>query len=213
MKNQKGFSLVEGLLIIIIVTVVGFGSYYVWNQNKSSETQQQEITIESSEQESNIKNMPETNEYTNYSNSAFGFTLKYPANLTATQANVYDGYEGAGKTMNFIIDDDVFVLANTKDYDLGPKGPVPLSAMVARGYVENNNELYYSDGQSKLTADSIEKRDNYLYIINKITFQGDENSVEYIALFNTSNGGLVIYTVNPDKISLIQKIAATVSIN
>lgn len=30
-KNQKGFALIESLLIILILAVVGFGGYYVWN--------------------------------------------------------------------------------------------------------------------------------------------------------------------------------------
>jgi Tfp pilus assembly protein PilV len=34
MKSQKGFTLVEGLLIVLILSVVGFAGYYVWNQNQ-----------------------------------------------------------------------------------------------------------------------------------------------------------------------------------
>ena len=29
-KNQKGFGLVESLLVILILSVVGFGGYYIW---------------------------------------------------------------------------------------------------------------------------------------------------------------------------------------
>lgn len=36
--NQKGFTVVEGLLVVVAVAVVGFGSYYVWNENRSSDT-------------------------------------------------------------------------------------------------------------------------------------------------------------------------------
>lgn len=37
MKNmQKGFALVEALLVILIVAVVGFGGYYVWHTQKNS---------------------------------------------------------------------------------------------------------------------------------------------------------------------------------
>lgn len=39
MKDQKGFGLVESLLITLVLAVVGFGGYYVWhskNQTKAS---------------------------------------------------------------------------------------------------------------------------------------------------------------------------------
>ena len=35
--GQKGFSVVEGLLILIVVSIVGFGGWYVWNQNQEDE--------------------------------------------------------------------------------------------------------------------------------------------------------------------------------
>ena len=35
-KTQKGFALIEGLLIILILAVIGFGGYYVWNSQKQA---------------------------------------------------------------------------------------------------------------------------------------------------------------------------------
>ena len=34
-KTQKGFALVESLLIILILAIIGFGGYYVWNTQKN----------------------------------------------------------------------------------------------------------------------------------------------------------------------------------
>lgn len=45
MKNQKGFTLVEGLLIVLISSVVGFAGYMVWDNNKS-EDGSTEVTTE-----------------------------------------------------------------------------------------------------------------------------------------------------------------------
>lgn len=36
MKNQKGFSLVAGLLIVVVIGILGFGGYYVWQKNNQS---------------------------------------------------------------------------------------------------------------------------------------------------------------------------------
>lgn len=39
MKHQNGFTLIEGLLIAVVLSVIGFGGYYVWNeQNKKPTT-------------------------------------------------------------------------------------------------------------------------------------------------------------------------------
>jgi hypothetical protein len=36
-KTQSGFSLVEGLLIILILAIIGFGGYYVWHTQKQTD--------------------------------------------------------------------------------------------------------------------------------------------------------------------------------
>src|SRR5437870_2879047 len=39
MKNQKGFSLVESLLLLVLVGLIGFVGWYVWNtHNKTADT-------------------------------------------------------------------------------------------------------------------------------------------------------------------------------
>jgi uncharacterized membrane protein YkoI len=48
MSNQKGFSAVEGLLVVIVIGVIGFSGYYVVNRN-NNETQLSVDTTESSE--------------------------------------------------------------------------------------------------------------------------------------------------------------------
>ncbi len=40
MKNQKGFTLVEGLLIVFVVAIMGFGGWYFWNNNQDENTEQ-----------------------------------------------------------------------------------------------------------------------------------------------------------------------------
>jgi len=43
MKNQKGFTLVEVLLVVLIVAVIGFGGYTIWN-NQGDNTKSNEVT-------------------------------------------------------------------------------------------------------------------------------------------------------------------------
>ena len=55
--NQKGFTVVEGLLIAVLISVVGFAGYYVWNENQDSNTGNSNNQISSDEQ-----NLSEENE-------------------------------------------------------------------------------------------------------------------------------------------------------
>lgn len=46
-KNQKGFSVIESLLILVIVVIIGSLGVYVYKQNKTSETQESNISPKS----------------------------------------------------------------------------------------------------------------------------------------------------------------------
>ncbi len=212
MKQRNGFSLVVGFLVLLITVALGFTGYTVWKNSQDNEVETVE-TSQKATQNSNLESISNASDTNQYSNPEFRFSLEYPAKLSATQVNTSDGYEGSGKTMNFIIDEDIYVVSNTSDYNIGPKGPIPLSGLVANGYVDKGGVFYYSDGKSEITADKIESRDNFIYIENRILFQGEDNPTEYIALINTKMGGLVIYSENPDKINIIEEIARSASTN
>jgi len=49
MNNQKGFTVVEGLLILLILTVIGFAGYTVWNNNQDDSSDSNEATQSQSE--------------------------------------------------------------------------------------------------------------------------------------------------------------------
>jgi type II secretory pathway pseudopilin PulG len=46
MKYQKGFSLIEGLLLILVLAVVGLGGWYAWDKNQKSESEQTQEIVE-----------------------------------------------------------------------------------------------------------------------------------------------------------------------
>lgn len=48
MSNQKGFSAIEGLIVMVVIAVIGFSGYYVVNRN-NNETQLSVDSTESSE--------------------------------------------------------------------------------------------------------------------------------------------------------------------
>src|SRR3989344_2360709 len=87
MKNQKGFSLVEGLLILVIVGLLGGTGWYVWNaRTKTTDTLNNTDKASSSVskypkkevQNSSAATKDPTSDWTAYSNKEGSFSLKHP---------------------------------------------------------------------------------------------------------------------------------------
>lgn len=68
MSNQKGFTVVEGLLFTLIVVIVAFGGYNVWQNNKNKNT------------DSNTPAQTESTETTGSANSETKVTAPEPDN-------------------------------------------------------------------------------------------------------------------------------------
>lgn len=70
-KNQKGFSAVEGLLILIIVGLVGFIGWYVYHTKNNTEA-----TLNQADKSANTRNANTTSSWKTYSDDFV--SLKYP---------------------------------------------------------------------------------------------------------------------------------------
>ena len=78
-KNQKGFSAIEGLLILLIVGIIGFAGWHVW-QNRSVDSSQSPAHTTPS-----ASNTPKPDIYAGwntYKSPTEGFSVKYPADWT-----------------------------------------------------------------------------------------------------------------------------------
>lgn len=71
--NTKGFTLVEVLLIVLIISVLGFAGYYAYTQNN---VDQDSSTTTS--QETNDSEEEEDSDQSTYESSATGLTFNYP---------------------------------------------------------------------------------------------------------------------------------------
>jgi len=88
-KNQKGFTAVEGLLIILILAVVGFGGYYVYHTNHKTKAAVSTTAAKESTASSNKSTVAKTtNPYAGWKtfcSTMGGLCLKYPTNWTFKQ--------------------------------------------------------------------------------------------------------------------------------
>jgi type II secretory pathway pseudopilin PulG len=85
MKNSKGFTIIEGLLIMVILGILGGTGWYVWSShNKTTDTLNNADSANSSvadysKSKSNSKSTTDpTTGWTAYSNKDGDYSLKYP---------------------------------------------------------------------------------------------------------------------------------------
>lgn len=77
-SNQKGFGAVEGLLILILLTMVGFTGYYVYHSRNNANSTYDSATKAGS---SSVQTpTAQSSESKTYSNSAYSLSFKYPQN-------------------------------------------------------------------------------------------------------------------------------------
>ena len=93
-SNQKGFTVIEGLLIIVAVTLIAFVGYYVWHTqkqtdktlNQASSTSQKTATTASKTPVSSVKYLKITE---------WGVRIPYAGSDTYTYKSVYDNPDNA----------------------------------------------------------------------------------------------------------------------
>lgn len=84
--NQKGLTVIEGLIATVVVIIVGFGGYYVWNQNQDdSSTKNEEVSNADSatnddtaddKTKDRASSTPEG--WVEYESKELGFSFAYP---------------------------------------------------------------------------------------------------------------------------------------
>ena len=88
MNKQSGFMLVEGLLIVLVLSVIGFSGYYVWNQQQNKESKETE-TVQQQQDQTGIKQEISENKKVSipegwivYENETLGFSFAHPQDWT-----------------------------------------------------------------------------------------------------------------------------------
>lgn len=121
MNKQKGFSAVEGLVIVLVLTIVGFGGWYIWDQNQDDEPTTTSQAETAQDEVSSDESAP-SDESRQYSGDGFSFT--YPAELrdyfdksstegpvTISTANGYEIGGAFGNKITYEADDARWVVS------------------------------------------------------------------------------------------------------
>ncbi len=90
LKNKRGFTVIEALLIILVIAVVGFGGYYVWHTQHTSKTS----TTTAATKPSTETTTATPNPYAGWETATLQYekiTYKYPSDWTVTN---YSGGPG-----------------------------------------------------------------------------------------------------------------------
>jgi type II secretory pathway pseudopilin PulG len=141
MNKQKGFTLVEGLLIVLIVSVVGFAGYTVWNnqqddESENTDTVQQETEVqENNEQSEEISETASTvpEGWTSYKNNQYNFSFAYPDNWTIEEKQI------SSTELSLIIKSEDY-----EEYE-GAYGGTNKGSLVSVSVIDTNYEFYTSN--------------------------------------------------------------------
>jgi len=107
-KNEKGFSAIEGLLIVVIVGIIGFVGWYVWqakSKNNKAATDTSQVETQTSKEETTTQQITEQNQipegWVEYKNESIGFAFAYPKEWG--KASTEDAYDKR-KNIGFVTD-------------------------------------------------------------------------------------------------------------
>lgn len=133
-KNQKGFSVVECILILIIVGIVGFVGWYVWqSRSKTNSIYSKVASTSSSQVNSQPKQSYTLDNIT--TNSKSNATIEYPVDWVAT------------KSWNLILKPK-----NSTDTTLELNIAVYSTKQTAKEYFDMNNAQLDTPQQKKSTV-------------------------------------------------------------
>lgn len=152
MKNQKGFTVVEGLLILVIVGLIGGVGWYVWDAKKESDKSLNQASSTDISGTTKTSETPTPDGYVKYENKELGISfiyLKEWGDVTKTE------FDGQGNSDYFAFDkfDGLTVGGLRKDYTHPGRGG---SLVDYGGFIEESNEFKFRSRADKSAQDVAE---------------------------------------------------------
>jgi type II secretory pathway pseudopilin PulG len=155
LKNQKGFTVVEGLLIAIIVILIGGIGYYVYTQQQTNETSESVASTETtSETEESTK--AEKEELATITHSKLNYSVSIPEDWTAEETN--NKLDHITPYQNIVLESDDFLDTPEEGYPEIEKG-AKITIYASSGDIStdinqyNDAESTYNKTASQVSVD------------------------------------------------------------
>ncbi len=115
-KNEKGFSVIEGLITLVIIGLIGFIGWYVWDKNSESTKQNaaDPVSIQTEQLEAYEPTTTVAGDWKTYTNDKYKFSISYPANWKIDAADGNTLAESSKAT------DKTFFSLGFRPYSSGP---------------------------------------------------------------------------------------------
>jgi hypothetical protein len=194
MKNHKGFALVEGLLILVIVAILAGTGWYVFRARNNSNGSLNNASAAGSSlakppaaPKKTVSTADATADWTAYSKSGTLFTLKYPADwVTAKNPEMCDGNLLLGANSQSV---------GTCASGAGGQMSISYSAGDNRSYLELGKN--YKDVTTKqLTVDGVagERQQGVISVTAGHDWQGPPNGTKVVQYLFYANGQTYVAT-------------------
>ncbi len=199
-NNQKGFTAVEGLLIVLILVVIGAVGYMVYHNDHKAKTTTSISTTAASKPP--VKTTPTTSQYpkyttistlpsgwSTYTNSTYNFSIDYPSTWTQANTSKSSTTYASDSSINFFdihFNNPAAPGSNTITYDYGVQ--VTNQSLSQNLTADENSLVNNNNGNGSAVSAKIVDTKNY-------TFNGD-NAVQLDVAITDKNAGTTSYNVD-----------------
>lgn len=115
-QDSRGFTLVEGLLLILVITVISFAGWYVWNNGQDDKTDDNARTTATTKKQQST-NTQKDDGLTPYENKEIGVAFRYPAEWGTVHVEPNtSAATGKGYYVKFSNKNNVGASFSTKDF-------------------------------------------------------------------------------------------------
>ena len=197
--KQHGFSLIEGLLIILVVSALSGMGWYVWNAQKDKETDKPANAVNASTAEKEEDNIPRG--FVAYENKEIGFRFAHPKDWGTVKLEPNDPKnKGFGYYLSFSEKSEVRASFRTKDFEWPAgygRGGAYFDAPTSFTAVKLGENDTQWDATNGYAAKSFETGTDYLLVGRCSEFTGSVTLEYYEQLRSQYDVGYFYYLLEP----------------